>query len=292
MSATPITTMGWGPEGTNTQLPAGSLVPMQASAQGGQGQPLFFDASGNAALNDGASPGLVCAGVVFPAKLTDTSSTAAAAKAMVHEGMGGGVQASTASSDGFTAADVLAVAWDAGNGTPGKKSNLSGSNRSIMGLVLGLLSDGTPRTWVGRVAHTVARALMIADAYPLASTEIADAAASTAIAEKAIRRPKIHGKVTSIELTGAAIAADNTDYITVTVAKRDGAGGGAVTLGTYDSRAANQGAVTAFTPAAFSLSAVAAALYLLETDIVTITTVKGGSGKVITGQVLVNGKAI
>ena len=43
------------------------------------------------------------------------------------------------------------------------------------------------------------------------------------------------------------------------------------------------GAVTAFVPASFTLSVVAGALYLLETDIVTITTVKGGAGKVITG---------
>jgi hypothetical protein len=134
--------------------------------------------------------------------------------------------------------------------------------------------------------------VLIADRFSLASTEIADAAASTAIAEKAIRRPKVKGTVTSIEFTGAAIAADNTDYVTVTVAKRDGAGGSPVTLGTYDSRAANNGAVTAFVPALFTLSVVAGALYLLETDIVTITTVKGGSGKVITGPVTVHGKAI
>ena len=102
-------------------------------------------------------------------------------------------------------------------------------------------------------------------------------------AERAIPSSKIHGLVSAIQFVGAAVAADNTDYVTITVSKRDGAGGAAVVLGTYDSRAANQGAVTAFVPAAFSLSAVAGALNVLETDIITLTVAKGGAGKTLTG---------
>jgi hypothetical protein len=291
VSVTVSQTLGFSTIQPGTQLPSGDTVPLAASAQAGHGQALFFDASGNAALNDGSVPGLVCAGFTYPAKLSVLSTTAAASATMVHQGFAT-LPDSTTANDSFSAADQCVVAFDSGNGVPGKLSNLSGASRSIMGLVFGVDDTGDPRVWAGPVASAVARAVLIAKSFPLAQTEIADAAASDTIAEKAISRPKIKGTVTSIEFTGAAIAADITDYITVTVSKRDGAGGAAVVLGTYDSRAANQGAVTAFTPAAFSLSVVAGALYLLESDVVTVTVAKGGSGKVITGAVLVNGKAI
>lgn len=292
MTATASSQNGWAPIQPGTQLPSGDTVPLAASAQAGQGQAVYFDANGDVALNDGTVPGLVCAGVADPGKLSVLSTTRAASALMVHQGFGTGQPDSTIANDSFSAVDQCVVAFDVGNGVPGKLSNYSGSNRSIMGLVFGVDDMGNPRVWAGPVASAVARAVLIEKNFSLASTEIADAAASTAIAEKAIRRPKVKGTITSIEFTGAAIAADVTDYITVTVSKRDGAGGGAVSLGTYDSRAANNGAVTAFVPASFTLSVVAGALYLLETDIVTITTVKGGSGKVITGPVTVHGKAI
>ena len=69
-------------------------------------------------------------------------------------------------------------------------------------------------------------------------------------------------------------------------------GGGAVTIATYDSRAAGNGAATAFVPKAWTLSVVAGALDLLETDEVTIAIVKGGSGQVLTGRINITGKAI
>lgn len=289
---TAASTNGWAPEGAGTQLPPGDNLPLAASQQAGLGQILMYDASGNVILADGTDPGLYAAGRAYPEKLSGTSTTAAAAALLAWTGYGSGDPASTIASDGFSKIDVCTPAFVADGNMLGKKSNDSGSNRGLAGLVLGVDVNGNPRSYVGPIAQAIARGVLIADRFMLASTEIADAAANTAISEKAILRPRVKGTVTSISLTGAAIVADNTDYITVTVSKRDGAGGGAVVLGTYDSRAANNGAVTAFVPAEFTLSVVAGALYLLETDIVTITTVKGGSGKVITGQVLVNGKAI
>jgi hypothetical protein len=292
VTATASSSNGWAPVALNTQLPGGDTIPQQASVQAGMGQAVFFNASGHAAINDGTVPGLVCAGVAYPDKMSALSSTAAATQVMVHQGIGVGQPASTISLDSFTAADVCTPCFDAGNGVPGKKSNHSGSNRSLIGIVLGVDERVYPRVWAGPVASAIGRGLLLSNSYRLASTAIADAAASDAIAERTISHAQLHGVVTSIVFNGAAIAADNTDYITVTVSKRDGAGGGAVSLGTYDSRAANNGAVTAFVDASFTLSVVAGALNLLETDVVTITTVKGGSGKVITGVVLVNGKVI
>jgi hypothetical protein len=292
VTAIPSSFNAWHPHSIGTQLAPGATLLSQASAQIGQGQLATLDASGNAALNDGTVPGLIAAGVGFPGKLSDTSPTAGVAPVSMWWGFGSMVF-STLSADGFTAADSGGVpAFIATENTIGRKSNVAGSNRSIAGMVYGINGDGTARFWGGPMAQAVARSILLLNAYPLAAYTIADAAANTATAETVMRRPAVKGTVTSITFTGAAIAANNTDYDTVTVSKRDGAGGAAVVLGTYDTRAANQGAVTAFTPAAFLLSVVAGALFLLETDIVTVIGVKGGAGKVLTGEILVNGKAI
>lgn len=291
---TASSTNGWGPNGTSTQLPPGATLPLTGDGStvvGGQGQILVYNASGDMQAASGSVPGLIPAGRVMD-KLTPIGASDGAAAARMFLGFGSGDPASTIANDSFTKADTCTPCFAKDASTIGKLSNYSGSVRPLVGLVSGVDDMGNPYSWVGPIAHAVARGVLMANAFPLATTEIADALASTAISEKAIERPKVKGVVTSIQLTGAAIAADNTDYITVTVSKRDGAGGAAVVLGTYDSRAANNGAVTAFVPASFTLSVVAGALYLLETDIVTITTVKGGAGKVITGAILVNGKAL
>jgi hypothetical protein len=163
-----------------------------------------------------------------------------------------------------------------------------------MGLVFGITQEGTPRAWVGPQAQAVARGVLIANNYPLGQFGIADAAASTAVAERAIRRPKIKGTVTDVTFTGAAVTGDNTDYATITIAKRGlaDAYAAATTIATYDTRITGQSTITALTPTSLTLSVVAGALYLLETDILTIVTTKGGSGKVLTGEFLVNGKAL
>lgn len=294
MTATASTTNGWSPINPATQLPGGDTLPQQANAQAGQGQALFFDASGNVALNDGTVANLISAGVAYPDKLSALSAIAGASAVMVHQGLGCGQPASTITNDSFTAADVCAVCYDAGNGVPGKLNTYSGNKRSIMGVVFGVDERGYPRVWAGPVASAVARWLLVASSFAHAWYSIADAAANTTTAERAIPRSKVAGVVTRVEFVGAAVAADNTDYVTVTIAKRGiaDAYAAATTIATYDSRAANQGAITALTPAAFSLSVVAGALNLLDTDIVTITVAKGGSGKVLTGEFLVNGKAI
>lgn len=292
MTATASSTNGWEPQDFKAQLAPGALLKLTAGASAGYGQNLYFSASlGSVALNDGTVPGLVSAGVCME-RLAGPSGVEGGEGVRVHQGVGGYQAASTIANDSFTALDFLSVAFDAGNGVPGKLSNYGGSNRSIMGLVFGVNKDLAPYVWTGPVASLCARALLVLNAFALASFSIADASAGATIAERSIRRPRVKGTITSIVFNGAAIAANNTDYITVTVAKRDGAGGSPVTLGTYDSRAANNGAVTAFVDASFTLSVVAGALNLLETDIVTITVAKSGSGQTITGEFLINGKVI
>ena len=282
---------GWAPEGQRSQLPAGAVVPLQADEYGWRGQLLTYNATGAAKVNDGTVPGLYCAGVVMAEMPSATSPVEGAAQLDIWAGFGVG-SSSQISGDPFTIADVCTPAWIASAFEVGKRSNYLGANRSLAGLVFGLYADGTPRLWAGLAAQAVARALLMADAAPLAWTKIMDAAASTATAEEVMLRAKTHGTVTSIAYTGGAIAANNTDYVTATVSKRDGAGGAAVVMGTYDSRAANQGAATAFTPMLFALSAVAGALNLLETDVVTLTIAKGGAGKVVAGTIVVTGKVL
>ncbi|MGE5714871.1 MAG: hypothetical protein ACM32F_13455 [Betaproteobacteria bacterium] len=288
-------TTGYSPEGTMTQLPPGDNLRLSALADGGQGglgQAVFFDASGFVHINDGTVPGELCAGVIFPNRLTESSTVAGAKRTMVWQGYGSNVPASTITNDAPTAASQCVPIWDAGNGVPGLLSNYSGSNRSLIGLCFGLDDYGRPRYWAGPVASAVARSVMMSNGATLASFPISDALATDAIAERTIPHAQLHGTVTSIVFNGAAVAANNTDYAIITVAKRDGAGGGAVTLGTYDTRITGNGAITAFVDASFTLSVVAGALNLLETDIITITTTKGGAGQVLTGAVLVNGKVI
>lgn len=297
MTATVIQTLGYSPEGTTTQLPPGDNLKLAATADGGQGglgQAVFFDASGFVSINDGTMPGLVCAGVVFPQRLTETSAIAGTKRAMVWQGFGSNVPGSTIANDTPTAASQCVPIWDSGNGIPGLLSNFGGSNRSLIGLCFGLDDVGNPRYWAGPVASAVARSVLVSNAFPHAWYTITDAAASTTTAERAIPSSKIHGIINRVEFVGAAVAADNTDYVTITIRKRSLADAYATgaTVATYDSRAANNGAITAFTPAAFTLSGTAANLEKLETDIFTIEVAKGGAGKQLIGEITVNGKAI
>lgn len=80
--------------------------------------------------------------------------------------------------------------------------------------------------------------------------------------------------------TGTNVASNATNYLVVTINKRDGAGGAAVTLATYNTHPSAQGAITQWQPAAFSVVSNADA------------TVAAGSvltyqvGKLGTGQLL------
>ena len=293
MTATAGYTNGWCPEGAGTQLPPSGTMPAAASSQAGLGQLVFYDANGRLALNDGTVPGLVSGGVAHPEKLSPLSTTAGAAQIMTWWGFGGHSPGSTTANDTPLVSSICTPVWCSNENTVGLLSNSGGSNRSLAGLCLGLYDDGTPRVWSGPVASAVARAVLIADNFALAAHGIADAAASTAVAERPVsHRPRVKGTVTSVWFQGLVEAIGDTDFAVITISKRDGAGGGAVSMATYDTRAAGNGAVVAFVPKQFTLSVVAGALNLLETDVVTITTTKGGSGQIITGSILVNGKAL
>lgn len=295
MTATPALQGSWTPVSDHNAIPAWLSRPLAASEQVGKGQFTTVSLStGYAILNDGTTPLQVSAGNGDYAELSDTSATAGLAKVRVSERWFYGLAASTIANDSFTDADFGVPFWIKDENTLGKLSNYSTSNRSLGGLVFGLAFDGTPLAWSGPIASLLGRATLVTSGMIGGSYALADAAASTTTAERGIHREKLHGVVTAVEFVGAAVAADNTDYVTITVAKRSlsDAYAAATTIATYDSRAANQGAISDFTPASFSLSAVAGALNLLETDTLTITVAKGGSGKTLTGSVRVIQKVI
>lgn len=265
-------------------IPGFFARPLAASAQAGKGQFVTVSPStGYAALNDGTVPLQISGGQADCVDLSDTNATAAAAKIRLTDRFFFGLPASTSSNDGFTDADFGVPFYIKDENTPAKLSNLSGSNRSLGGLCFGLADDGTPLLWSGPIAHLLARAAL------LAQTTVGgwfghavDAMASTTTAEKTMHRHPVHGVVTAITITTlGTLAADNTDYVQINVYKADGAAGTHVLLGTYDSRAANQNALAAGIPKSFALSAVAGALNLLETDILSYEVLKAGAGKIV-----------
>ncbi|MEQ9318192.1 MAG: hypothetical protein RIF41_03495, partial [Polyangiaceae bacterium] len=196
---------------------------------------------------------------------------------------------SAEANDAFAAGDLAVPAFAVDNQTVGKKSTGTAGIRSFVGLAMGLDEDNgnTPIIYPGPIGWLLARAAHVLDAIAGAEYQIADGSAAATTAERAIPRKKVKGLVTAIEFVGAAVTADNTNNATVTISKRDGAGGGATVLGTLSTDPDDEGAITAFVPKAFTLSAVAGALDLLETDVLTVTVAKGGSGQTLTGAIRV-----
>lgn len=296
MTATPTQTNGWAQiTSSSSAIPPSRVSPLAANAQAGRGQFCSYDSSGNAALNDGATPNLVSAGVAFPEFLSDTASNAGAARTGFWWGFGCQVPASTTANDSFSAGDMGVPFFIKDENTPGKLSNSGGSNRSLGGLVFGVDQTGAPIFWSGPVAHLVARAALVTASKLLGYyAHPVDGSAGATTAEKTIFREPLHGLITKVRFTSlGTLAADNTDYVGINVYKADGAGGTHVLVASYDSRAANQGAIAAGVPKEFALSAVSGALNLLETDILSYEVTKAGSGKAIPVGVLeVIGKVI
>jgi hypothetical protein len=112
---------------------------LAASAQVGKGQFVTVaPATGYASLADGTVPLQISGGIGDFSELSDTSTTAGVAMARLSDRMCYGMLASTSSNDSFTDADFGVPFYMKDENTPGKLSNLSGSNRSLGGLVFGL----------------------------------------------------------------------------------------------------------------------------------------------------------
>lgn len=297
MSGTPSTTTGWYPEHIGTALPPGATAPMQANAQAGLGQPVYYDGSGNVALEDGTHPGLIPAGAVNQRLAGANPSVAGQEVAMLHTGYGGGAPASAVSNDGFGVADVLTACFDAGSGVPGKLSNAGGNDRSFMGLVLGLIDGINPRTWIGPVASLLARALHSLNNETGGNAGYAaDASASTDLGAATggpppttlstigfmLARPKRRSIVTSVEIipSAALAASGGTNYRVIQLWKVDTTGTVALAasplIATFTT---STQALVAGQPTAFTLAG--SGLTLRETDVLVGTSIHYSSGATV-----------
>jgi len=110
----------------------------------------------------------------------------------------------------------------------------------------------------------------------------ADASAATATAETPVGRVGAAvtlGTIYYVPL--AALTADNSNYATITVSKRTGAGG-AVTVASVTTQITGSGNWTAFVPVAIPISAGS----LAAGDVLTVAITKTGSGVVVPAGVL------
>lgn len=284
----------WGPnKAAFSQLPGGLDVGMAASEEPGEHDIIGLNSSGYGLVLDGTDTNARVLGV-HEEKRSTVSTTAGANKIRVWNGYGARMPVSSDANDSFASTDWMLPAYVSGAKEIGKLASESGVGRPLAGLFLGLDRDGDPILWLGNIAQLLARGLVMAESVPFAEYPISDAAASAAISERVIGYVTRHGVVTAATFGGAAVAADNTDYATGTIAKRvpTDSYAAATTIATFDTRSSGTGAVTAFTPYALSLSGTAANLRLIPGTLITLTTVKGGSGKALSGAFALTGKVI
>lgn len=272
-------------------IPVGLDVGMAANVAPGEHDLIGLDSSGRGIVLDGTQAGARVLGV-HDEKRSTASAIDGQNVVRVWNGYGVDMPMSADSGDAFTSADGIAPAYVSGPKEIGKLGAVGGVARTVAGLFLRLTRSGKPTLWIGDIAQTIARAIMSVDAFTFASYPIADAAANTAITERTIARVRVPGVVETVAYTGAAFAADDTDYVTATLAKRSSADSyaTATTIATFDSRAAAQGAASAFTPKGWLLTATAANRRLVPGDVLTLVTVKGGAGKSQIGVIDVGGK--
>jgi len=296
VTATPIQINGGLVPIGETAAPAGLSFPLAANAQAAGLQYVLLDPStGLASLADDATPHQIAGGFVDPDQLSNTDSGTGTATVRTSQRWAVATTPSTIANDGFTAADVGTPWFVADGNTAGKLSHTGTTfastlkNRSVGGLVIGLLKYGSTaiRHWGGPVAQAVARGVMLANAhiagsvaYPVDGGATADVG-STSVATAAILMPrtKVHGIITSIEIIpSAALSATSGNDRTITIWKIDTLGvNAAVSVGTFTTTTA----LVAQTAATFTLSAVAGALHMLETDILGYSTVHASSGAII-----------
>ena len=273
--------------------------PLLADAQGGKLQFITIDPStGLASPADDNTPGQIAIGLQFPDELSAKSSIDGAAGFRVTQRAMECLAPSTIANDGFGATDIGVPFWIADTNTPGKLSHTSTKNRSLGGLVLGLVTyGGTAIRFIGGVVgQLLGRAAMMADAFPGGSVAKAiDAGAATDLSETFLDGiARVHGPVSAVyfDVTGTTLAASgNTDYKTFILCKRTAADPS--TQVTVASATTKTTAWTQYTSVAFTLSAVAGAVDLLEDDLLSVYQTHGGSGAIIpAGKIRVIRKAI
>lgn len=108
----------------------------------------------------------------------------------------------------------------------------------------------------------------------------ADGAAATATSETVACGTRNGGRLIGVRyVPGAALTADNTNYATITVSKRDSAGGTKTTVASRTTQVTGSGSWTAFVPVELTLAAAADILNAGGT--LTFEIAKAGTGVVV-----------
>lgn len=232
-----------------------------------------------------AIPDLICVGAADADCAKAGASNGDADIPILSQTLNGYANSAATAGDTFAETDFGKPAFGVDNQTIGKLSNYSGANRSMVGIFLGFVQSKTILL-TGIAGWLLARATHLADnANGGSLVKVIDAGAGTdtvnGYGEALVPRPKLHGTVQAVEflVEGTTLAASgNTDYTTLTLYKRDGAGGAAVEVA---SKTTKTTAFTQWTAVSFDLSAVAGAVNLLETDLLTLVKTHGGAGAIV-----------
>jgi hypothetical protein len=265
--------------------------PLAASAQPYQFYLVTGSASGNKFVGAPAPSTAVPDTFLLGAADRDTVHVGAvdgAAEVIVYQQWLIGYSMPAPGADAFVDTDYGAVGYVIDNQTIGKLSNSAGVNRSMGPIFLGLdkSEQNKPEFAIGPMYTLLARAVHHStNASGGAIYKVIDAGAGTdtvnTLAEALVPRAKLHGQVQAVEFVvdGTTLAASgNTDFTALTLQKRDGVGGAPVTVATVTTKTL---AFTQWTAVQFTLSAVAGATDLLETDLLTLVKTHGGAGAIV-----------
>ena len=186
----------------------------------------------------------------------------------------------SSSSDEITVADIGKLCYVADDQTVAQTSNAGA--RSVAGLVVQVDSTGV---WVlvGVLPAASLQSLMVQQfAFTKAA---ADGAAGTATAETLFARVPRAGRILAAYFCpSAALTASDTDYATLALAKRDGAGGGSSSVASKATTTAGSGNWTAFVPV--SLGTISNGT-LAAGNVLTLAISKAGNGVAVPSGTLV-----
>ncbi len=274
--------VGIKPFGADDPIPWGVVRPLAASVSPFRNWLLAVDSNGRLTPEAANTPDLKSAG--FSDQDQEGSATAGLATNLVRQQFVSGFPNSTASLDAILDSDYAVACWAVDNQTVGKLSHVAGSNRSLLGVAFGLDPDNnTPIVYPGPIGWLLGRAALAQDnALAGSYVKAIDSGATNDLSEDLIPRTgTLHGKVAAayLDVSGTTLAATGaTNIKTLTISKRDGAGGAAVVVATLDTSVT---AMTQWTSVPFVLSAVAGATNLLETDLLTIQESHAAGGGII-----------
>jgi hypothetical protein len=213
-----------------------------------------------------------------------------------------GYQQPTTAGDFFADVDFGSVAYNVDNQTNGKLPSSGGIKRGFAGIFFGLdyNEQNKAEFAMGPEYWLLARTVHMADNARARIKFAADGSAGATTAETQVPRDPVLFLVTSVTITwDSAVTGSDTTYATITVYKRDLNGANQVVIATGSTGATSAtanwlgGTSTAFKPQALTLSVVAGALNILDTDRFTAAIAKASTGTQLPiGELDINGRVI